>query len=343
MKKNVHIYFNRWFSTAYHYMNLIRNNPDGLEVKIFGTHPDPRHMSLQACDYAEMEPALKGMEYVQFCLDFCRKHEIDVFIPRLNMLDIARHIHLFEEMGTRVVVCRDTELLEMLMEKDQFYQSVKATGVMVIPDYEVVRDAEGFKQAYEKLLALGHRVCFKPTNSEGGLGFRVIDDTRDPLAELFGLSTRLVSFRDAYQALSSVSEFPNLMVMEQLTGLEYSIDCLASREGELLAAVPRRKAGGRLRLLERNEELLAIAEEVARTYRIPYNFNIQMKYNGDIPKLLEINPRMSGGLHVTCLSGINFPYLAVKEALDGDAGPLTPDYDILASHIEQPMLMTDWS
>ncbi|MBW7458863.1 ATP-grasp domain-containing protein, partial [Paenibacillus sepulcri] len=236
MKKKVHIYFNRWFSVAYHYMNLIRNNADGLEVKLFGTHPDPRHMSLQACDHAETEPALKGMEYVEFCVEFCRKHEIDVFIPRLHMLDIARHLDLFEEIGTRVVVCRDTGLLEMLMEKDHFYKSVEKTGVMVIPDYEVVNDAEGFKRAYDRLTALGHRVCFKPTNSEGGVGFRIIDDTRDPLEELFGVSTRLVSFRDAYQALGTVHEFPNLMVMEHLPGLEYSIDCFASKEGELLAA-----------------------------------------------------------------------------------------------------------
>ncbi|MGO4376129.1 carbamoyl-phosphate synthase large subunit, partial [Paenibacillus sp. MCAF20] len=60
MKKKVNLYFNRWFSVSYLYMNHLRSNPDGVEFNIFGTHPDPMHMSLQGCDYAEVEPVLEG-------------------------------------------------------------------------------------------------------------------------------------------------------------------------------------------------------------------------------------------------------------------------------------------
>jgi carbamoylphosphate synthase large subunit len=337
--KKMKIYFNRWFSVAFHYMNAIRNNEDGVQFKLYGTHPDPRHMSLQGCDHAEVEPALQGLEYVQWCVEFCRRHQIDVFIPRLRMYHISKHVHLFDAIGTKVIICRDTELLEKLMEKDKFYESVAETGIMTVPAYHVVNNAADFKKAYEDLTGRGLRVCFKPTNSEGGLGFRIIDNNRDPLQELFGHVTKWISFDEAYQVLSSQESFQDIMVMELLEGFEYSIDCLSDAEGNLLAAVPRRKAGGRLRLLEDKPELLEIAKRVAQTYKIPYNFNIQMKYNGDTPKLLEINPRMSGGLHVSCLSGVNFPYLAVKLALGGEVAPQTPEYGILASHIEQPMRM----
>jgi hypothetical protein len=37
--------------------------------------------------------------------------------------------------------------------------------------------------------------------------------------------------------------------------------------------------------------------------------------------LLEINPRMSGGIPYACHSGLNFPYWALKMAL----GECTPD------------------
>lgn len=335
----VRIYFNRWFSVAYHYMNLIRNNEDGMPFEIYGTHSDPGNMALQGCDYAEVEPKVTGREYVDFCLDFCRRHQIDVFIPRWNMLDISRHVHLFEEIGTKVIVCTDTELLEQLMEKDRFYESVREKGIMSIPEYFTASNAAEFREAYEALSARGHEVCFKPCNGEGGMGFRVIDNSRDRLQELFGHAQNRISYQDALDAFSSVESFPKTMVMERLEGYEYSIDCLAGGNGELLAAVPRRKAGGRLRLLEEHPELLKIAQDVAEAYRIPYNFNIQMKYRGNVPKLLEINPRMSGGLHVSCLSGINFPYLAVKLALGHEVGPLRPKYGILGSHVEQPLVI----
>lgn len=337
--KKVNIYFNRWFSVAYHYMNLIRNNEDGIPFQIFATHPDIRHMSLQGADFAETEPAVKGIEYVQFCVDFCRRNEIDVFIPRLHMLDIALHAAMFDAIGTKVLVCRDLDLLESIMDKGKFYENVREQGIMTIPDYHVVSTAEQFKEAYHDLVAKGHRVCFKPTETEGGLGFRIIDNARDPLQELFGYVTPLISFDEAYRILSSRASFPDLMVMELLEGYEYSIDCLADENGKLLVAVPRRKVGGRLRLMEHIPELEEIATRLAEVYKIPFNFNIQMKYNGDTPKLLEINPRMSGGLHMSCLSGINFPYLAVKSALGGEVQPMDFEGDVLASHLELPLIM----
>lgn len=337
--KKVNIYFNRWFSVAYHYMNLIRSNEDGIPVQIFATHPDIHHMSLQGADVAGTELTLEGIEYVQFCVDFCRRNEIDIFIPRLHMLDIALHASLFDEIGTKVLVCRDLDLLEMIMDKGKFYESVKTTGIMTIPDYHVVSNAQQFREAYEDLAAKGHKVCFKPTETEGGLGFRIIDNDRSPVEELFGHVTPLISFEEAYRILDEAGSFPNLMVMELLEGYEYSIDCLSDEKGRLLAAVPRRKAGGRLRLMEYIPELAGVARRVAETYRIPFNFNIQMKYSGGVPKLLEINPRMSGGLHISCLSGINFPYLAVKSALGGEVLPASFEHNVLASHVEQPLIM----
>ncbi|MCD1261478.1 ATP-grasp domain-containing protein [Paenibacillus athensensis] len=337
--KKVRVWFNRWFSVAYHYMNLIRHNPDGLEFEMYGTHPDIRHMSLQACDHAETEPELKGDAYVEFALQFCRQHGIDVFIPRLHMLDIAKHVDAFAELGTKVIVCSDVELLNALMHKDRFYEMVRPAGILAVPDYYVAQDADAFRTAYEELSGRGHRVCFKPTSAEGGVGFRVIDNARDPLDDLLGPLSRSVTFDEAYRALSAAGSFAPLMVMEHLDGYEYSIDCLASPEGHLIAAVPRRKAGGRLRLLENVPELLDIAAKVAAAYRIPYNYNIQMKYANGVPKLLEINPRMSGGLHVSCLSGVNFPYLAVRMALGLEVPAVRPKFGILASHIEHPMMM----
>lgn len=333
------IWINRWFSVAYQYLNMIRNNEDGMPFTLYGTHPNRMHMSLQACDHVEVEPAVTGSAYVEFCLDFCDRNRIDVFIPRWNMYDIAKEVRRFEERGTKVMVCQDLSLLEKLIDKEKFYRSVEATGIMTLPDYQVVNTVEQFRAAYQQLIDQGHNVCIKPTKSEGGSGFRVIENGRDRVKDLFGPINKYMAFDEVVHLLEQVDRFDDLMVMELLEGYEYSIDCLADPAGKLIAAVPRRKAGGRLRALEQNEEMLQIAKRVAETYKIPYNFNIQMKYNRGVPKLLEINPRMSGGLHVSCLSGVNFPYLAVKLILGMDVPTQEPTYGILASHVEQPVHM----
>lgn len=336
------IYFNRWFSSVYHYIGMIRDNPDGQRFTFYGTHPDPGHLSLQACDHAEQEPVLDGAEYVDYALDFCRRNDIGVFIPRLHMLDIAKEARRFDEIGTKVMVCRDIELLERLMEKDLFYESLAGTDVVPLPEYYVAETAEQFKAAYEALVASGHRVCFKPTNSEGGMGFRIIEGERseqDKLNDLYGWVSAAVPFEEAYKTLSAVERFPRLMVMELLPDEEVSIDCLADGDGNLIAAIPRRKSSGRIYLLEDKPELLEIASRVAERCRIPFVYNIQVKYNEGVPKLLEINPRMSGGLYITCLSGINMPYLAVKSILGQPFEQPVPRFGVKASYLELPVLM----
>jgi hypothetical protein len=272
-----HIYFNRWFSVSYHYMNMIRDNPDGEKFKFFGTHPDTNHLSLQACDYSEQEPVLHGTEYVDYAIDFCRRNEIDIFIPRLKMLEIAKEIHRFDALGTKVMVCRDIELLESLIEKDKFYETLRGTDVVAIPEYYVVETAEQFRNAYESLIRKGHRVCFKPTNSEGGMGFRIIDNDMDDLDNLYGWVSLSVPYDQVFRTLSSSESFPKLMVMELLEEDEYSIDCLADSQGKLIVAVPRRKSSGRIYVLDDVPELMEIARNVAEKCRIPFVFNIQVK------------------------------------------------------------------
>ncbi|WP_424767597.1 ATP-grasp domain-containing protein [Paenibacillus sp. sgz302251] len=337
----IRVYMNRWFSVAYHYINMIRNNPDGEQFEFYGTHPDIHHISLLAADHKGTEPAVFGFEYVQFCVDFCKENRIDIFIPRLHMEEISRYVHLFDEIGTKVMVCRNIELLDAMIEKDKFYEALADKELVAIPNYRVVNTAEQFKQAYEEISAEGHKVCFKPTKSEGGMGFRIIDNARDPLAELYGYVTLSTSFQQAYETLSLTDRFENLMVMELLDGVEYSIDCVSSAEGKLITAIPRRKSTGRTYLLEEQPELLDIAARIAQSLRIPYAFNIQVRYNQGVPKLLEINPRMSGGLYITCLSGVNMPYLAVQALLGKEIDAPTPRFGIQAGYVEQPLLMNE--
>ncbi|RAP29205.1 hypothetical protein C2W64_04152 [Brevibacillus laterosporus] len=87
----------------------------------------------------------------------------------------------------------------------------------------------------------------------------------------------------------------------------------------MLTAVPRKKVEGRIRLLEANKDLLQIAQVVAQTCNLPYLYNIQVIYQDGIPHLLKLNPRAFGGLYLSCLSGVAFPYLAINLLLTGEA------------------------
>jgi biotin carboxylase len=338
------VWFNRWFTTVSHNMDMIRVNPDNRKFIIYGSHPNKDTLYLQNCDYAFMEPDISGEEYIDFCLDFCQKHLIDIFIPRKENILISKKINRFEALGVKVLVCPDFELMEMLDNKATTYQSIMEKGIagttiFSIPDYYVVNNIEDFKRAYEMLKEKGHTVCFKPTVGEGANGFRVIKDQIESINQLFyqGIGYR-IPYQFACEILSQQETFPDLMVLEFLEGREYSIDCLASPE-QLYVAIPRMKGDGRVRELVEHQDLISLASDFFDEYKLPYVFNIQVKYNNGIPKLLEINPRMSGGVHFSCLSGINLPYLAIKILLGEKIDRLQPKFGIRASYIETEMIL----
>ena len=341
------IWFNRWFTTVAHYIELIRQNNDGKMFEVYGSHPNEDALYLKYCDHAFVEPDQSGQDYVDYCLQTCIEKKIDLFIPRKENVLISKNLSKFHNIGVKVLVC-DAELMALMDNKAAMYQSIlikeKELGksIVPLPDYVVVNKVEDFKKAYHYLREKGHTVCFKPVIGEGANGFRVIKEEHETIEELLtGGVSRRISFEHACSILSQQESFQDLMVLEYLDGYEYSIDCLAFN-GELHLAIPRKKVEGRVRELENNEELLQIARAIHKEYNIDYISNIQVKFSGGIPKLLEINPRMAGGLNISCLSGVNIPYEAIKLLQNGGDLPLNlkPEMGIRASHIEKEVVLS---
>lgn len=176
--KPIRIWFNRTFSTAVHYIQMIKDNPDSRKFTIYATHPKKHSLMLQFADHAEIEPSLTGKQYIDYCLKFCRKNKIDVFIPHYEQTEIAKYAAAFHELGTRVLVCEDHHLLEMIADKGSLFSRMKNIPDVTLPDYHVVRTAAEFLKAYIDLKEKGHTVCMKPTGGEGGKGFRIINEKK---------------------------------------------------------------------------------------------------------------------------------------------------------------------
>ncbi|AKG37533.1 carbamoyl-phosphate synthase large subunit [Paenibacillus durus ATCC 35681] len=318
---------------------MIRNNSEGQPFEFFATHPRKYSLMLQVADHAEMEPIIPLKDYAQYCLNFCSKHKIDVFIPHYRMFEIAKHEHAFKQIGTKLLLSGNASLIQTVSDKGELFRTLSGVENVIVPDHYIVNNAEEFVYAYQSLKAKGHRVCFKPVRGEGGSGFRIIQEQQASLESLYNPVSAAVNLQEVTKLLSSVQNFEPLMVMEYMNGYEYSIDCLADHN-YLYAAIPRKKVEGRIRALENNQDLIQLAHSIHKILPLRYNFNIQVIYQDSVPKLLEINPRTSGGLYTSCLSGINFPYLSVK-LLQGQVIQIPePSFDIFATHIEQEVLMT---
>ena len=75
----VRIWMNHWFSTAYNIVNLIKQ--DDPEFFVIGSNENVSSPIRTVCDEWYHEPTLKDDTYVDYCVEFCREHYVDVFLP----------------------------------------------------------------------------------------------------------------------------------------------------------------------------------------------------------------------------------------------------------------------
>jgi hypothetical protein len=313
------IWLNRTYAENAFFVALLRENADLVDLEVHATHVDPDSPVLRAADVSSLEPdLLSPAAYVEFALDYCDRHRIDLFLPRLHQFAVAEHRSEFELLGT-TVVSPPSAAIELFSDKATAYQALAEAGLPVPPWWRVT-DAPSLLEAVAGIEADGGTPCLKPVTGAGGEGFRVL--TRKPfsLARLAGSPGWTVSLDQVVEALEQAAEQdPDVppvdwLVMPQLAGPEVSVDCLVDREGRLRSAIGRSKEGRR-RGFTLDPAYLEPARELAERFELTYLTNIQFRHQNGVPVLLDINTRPSGGLHQLARCGVNFPWAAMRLAL----------------------------
>lgn len=331
------VWFNHWFSTGYNIINLIKQD-ESTEFYIIGTSELDNSVLKQVCDewYKEPDDA-ESEEYIDFCLDFCESHGVDIFIPHRHLRLVSQYKQKFEGIGVRVMV-DDYEIVSVLNDKNNAYKFFENHNYIRIPDYFVVETVDDFLQAYHKLESEYEQICFKFVEDEGGKSYRIIDNDRKPYAALFKKQSTRITLDMVIEALSEKERFSPIMVMPFLSGDEISIDCLRTNSGIIM--VPRVKDSTRFEKVRYDPDILFLCEKVLEKTKLECPCNVQFKYLDSIPYFLEVNTRMSGGIHMTCLaSGINIPDIAVNKLMGIDKEWINNCEEKIIAQVELPVIL----
>lgn len=319
------LWFNQAYRGTYQLIGSMRASAaaDGLELHVTGSHTVASTPFLQACDAAFPEPEeITGDDWVEHALQVCRDRGIDVFVPGRERLAVALAADAFEAAGVRLMVSPPAAL-RVLGDKALAHTSALELGLPV-PVTHVVTDAAGFRAAYDDLRAQGLQACIKPAVDHGAAGFRVLDDTVGGYADLLSVPGPHVHPDGVERRIAAQGTIPPLLVAELLDGDEVSVDVL-SRDGALLAAVPRSKGGPQwTRQLVDDPAALAITEAVVKAHGLRYLSNVQVRYGGGTCRLLEVNTRAASGLHHSAAAGVDLGYAALRLLLDGDVAVPAP-------------------
>lgn len=336
--KFVKIWFNHWFSAAYHIIGLIRQNAQH-NCYVIGTNESKDSIIRLVCDEFHREPSFDSAEeYVQYCAEFCKEHQIDVFVPYREMLAICQHSELFTNCGIRLLLCLDKRLMSTLDDKGATYRYFRQFMPDLVPPHAVVGSLEEFVEAYAAMRGEAERICFKFVQDKGAKSFRVIDERMDDYASLaIGVGNK-ISYQRTMELLSTAITWRPMIVMPYLEGKSISIDCLATPSG--LICVPRYKIRGRVSEVRYDKNVLELCTAFSEHSRMSMPYNYQIRFHGDKPYLLEINSRMSGGIQQSCLAaGVNIPSIAVNQLLGIDIPWKHHIETRRVTHIEMPALL----
>ncbi len=298
------VWFNKYLGNTGTVVARLRRERRPGEFRVVVTHPQSRYRGRGHADHFELEPdGLPADRYLDFALEFAARHGVMLFFPGRNVLPVVAERDRFAAVGTRVCAAGDAAAIRLVNHKAKLAAAVADVPGVRLPAYEVVTDLGGFDAAHARLRARHARVCYKPATSVYGIGFHVVGGGDHPNA---------ITLADARARLGA-GRFADLLVMEYLPGAERSVDALAEG-GELVGAVVRRKGHG-WQQIEDNPRLVEVVRRLAARLGLTGLFNAQFRDAGGEPHLLEINPRMSGGLPMTFRSGLNLPLWAVRLAL----------------------------
>lgn len=347
------VYFNQWFSSiAWVIEDLKKRNQN--EIKIIASSKNKNHVYKQYVDEfivedweesSDKEQSMKN--YTDWVLNLCKEYHVDYFFVKKNCLEITARSNEFASAGVFLITERH-EVLKSMESKAEVYDRLSNHTVCMnyIPMY--LNSTNGMKLIRE---LSKHRykndMCLKFDKDEGGASFRAINDDRVTMESLSNFRFNNITTDEAIGLVALCDNPERLIVMEKLDSPEISVDCYRSKQGFI--SICREKEDGRKQHIFYNKEISELCCKIGEILGLIFPYNVQFRYeagseddNGKKQlKLLEINPRMSGGLYFEVVNGLNIADVCLKDCMNREK-----EYDIkefidfedkYVTHLELPV------
>ena len=227
-------------------------------------------------------------DVVEDILRVVTEHEAKIILPFVDgSISIAAKCK--ERMPTLFVPVSDPETSMLMFDKKLAAQAFVDAGIPVPTTYKII-NAE-------------MPVIAKPRFGSDSRGIHIFDDIED-----------LMHLKD-------ISEY---LLQEYIANKrEYTVDCYVSKEGEILVTVPRERLeimGGEVTrtITKRLPVLEEMSREIIEKFELRGPVTLQFLYDMDRDRylLMEVNPRLGGGVICSIYAGAPIPDYILSEAFD---------------------------
>lgn len=244
------------------------------------------------------------------------RHAVLIPIANSTVDTVARNLDMLQQHI--LVPMPDYETLCRARDKRALHALCEEAGVPVPTVYRVVGPADAAR-------------------ATGAVQFPAVVKFRDEMVQTYPRWVRVndqAGFEKAYDSMHAMQPHP--LVQECLPGRGKGFFALCAPGGEPRSVFCHERLreyppeGGQSTLCRsiHDERLIEYGTRVLRALGWVGVAMVEFKLDADgEPRVLEVNPRFWGSLPLAVLSGVDFPWLLVQLALDGEVEPMT-DYRV---------------
>jgi carbamoyl-phosphate synthase large subunit len=303
--------------------NVLRKNFKGFTI--FGLDSREYAHGLRFCDKWFITPSRDSKEYDTFIKKLLKEYHFDLIYP-LSTHDVIYFSKLKSDLKAKgtVVVSSDLEIVETCKDKLKTYKKLDQMGLST--RYSPIKSKEELRD----LVSETETLVIKDRFRSGAHGLII---TSQNILNLEEKDRKwFIEKSKIFDALSG-EELINKLAMSYLPGEETSIDILAD-SGKVLCELCRFKiiGSGGASVVSRSiirSDLQKIGQMVARELNLSFINNIQLRKDSEGEyKILEINPRIPGGIALSIEAGCdlitnsiylaqNLPLMGCKDTISG--------------------------
>ena len=299
-------------------LESLKNNQK-YDFYIVGVDASADGFKLPLLDKQIKVPLGTDESYPEEIRKIVKKEKIDVIIPASDheVYAISKHKEMFEEIGT-AIACSSFESVSKAVNKASMLDFLKEKHVAT-PNYIVPTSTDNFTKSAKKLGYPKKMLVVKPAYLSGNRGVWYLKENfSDELLSIRNIS--YITLEGFVNQLKKINPFPALVLMEYLTGEEYSVDGLA-QNGKPIYILPRVRVSplpgqSQEALIKKNDEVYNYVATICRTFGFNSIFNVQLKYDkNNKPKVYEINPRVSATAVANEAAGVDLVLFSILQAL----------------------------
>lgn len=304
-------------------VKCIKNNGE-RKVNLIGVDANEKVNTKDLFDRVYRVPKATEEDFIDSVKEICLKEKIDVILPIVTkeLNKFAKAKGEFKEIGVKVLVL-NYEVLEIVNNKVNLFNYLKNNDLEVPNYYEISNVNEIAKKA--KLLGYPEKdVCIKMAEGNGSRGVRILTENISKFDNFFNEkpNSMFCKLEDVLNILSEKKSIPQMMVMESLPNNEWGVDAIAVN-GEIINILCRKTTKIQHSItmeceIAPNKTIEYLCREIVKRLNITgsIGFDFKEDSNGHT-KILEINPRLTATVAINNAAGINFPWMAIKLAVDG--------------------------